>query len=126
MTLDPLLPERSGVDLPARPRPEGHTAKLPVIVLPVVAEEGAVAGFTVSDVLAKPIDTAALLDALRRAGVVADRRGAVLVVDDDPGGLRLMEGTLGRSRVPTICPPDGEAALPAAAGTRPRGRVPDP
>src|SRR5207245_5879163 len=61
------------------------------------------AGFTVSDVLAKPIETAALLDALRRAGVAADRRGAVLVVDDDPGCLRLMEATLGRSGFQTIC-----------------------
>src|SRR5258706_14559629 len=121
MTLDPLLPERSGVDLPARPRPEGHTAKLPVIVLPVVAEEGAVAGFTVSDVLAKPIDTAALLDALRRAGVVADRRGAGLGVGDDPGGLRRMGGTPGRSGVQTTCRPDGRARRRGGAEER---RVP--
>src|SRR5207245_7484731 len=77
------------------------------------------AGFTVSDVLAKPIETAALLDALRRAGVAADRRGAVLVVDDDPGCLRLMEATLGRSGFQTICRQDGEAALKAAAESRP-------
>jgi signal transduction histidine kinase/DNA-binding response OmpR family regulator len=119
MTLDLLLPDMSGVDLLAGLRAEGQNAKLPVIVLTVVAEEGAVAGFTVSDVLAKPIDTAALLDALRRAGVVADRRGAVLVVDDDPGCLRLMEATLGRSGFQTICRQDGEAALLAAAESRP-------
>jgi CheY-like chemotaxis protein len=119
MTLDLLLPDMSGVDLLARLRAEGRDAKLPVVVLTVVAEHGAVAGFTVSDVLAKPIDAAALLDALRRAGVVADRRGAVLVVDDDPGCLKLMEATLGRSGFQTICRQDGEAALQAAAESRP-------
>src|SRR5258706_16460806 len=119
MTLDPLLPERSGVDLPARPRPEGHTAKLPVIVLPVVAEEGAVAGFTVSDVLAKPIDTAALLDALRRAGVVADRRGAGAVGGGGPGGARVVGGTRGRPGVQTHCRPGGGGALGGGGGRRP-------
>src|SRR5438128_450102 len=119
MTLDLLLPDMSGVDLLARIRDGGPNAQLPVIVLTVVAEEGAVAGFRVSDVLAKPIETAALLDALRRAGVAAERRGAVLVVDDDPGCLRLMEATLGRSGFQTICRQDGEAALQAAAESRP-------
>ncbi|MFL5309324.1 MAG: response regulator [Myxococcales bacterium] len=119
MTLDLLLPDMSGVDLLAHLRAEEHNADLPVIVLTVVAEQGAVAGFRVSDVLAKPIDTGALLDALRRAGVVAERRGAVLVVDDDPGCLRLMEATLGRSGFQTICRQDGEAALQAAAESQP-------
>jgi signal transduction histidine kinase/CheY-like chemotaxis protein/HAMP domain-containing protein len=51
--------------------------------------------------------------------VVADRRGAVLVVDDDLGCLRLMEATLGRSGFQTICRQDGEAALQAAAESPP-------
>ena len=119
LTLDLLLPDMSGVDLLALIRAEGHNADVPVVVLTVVVEEGAVAGFTVSDVLAKPIDTAALLDSLGRAGVAPGRRGKVLVVDDDPGCLRLMEATLGRSGYETICRQDGEAALQAAAESRP-------
>jgi len=118
MTLDLILPDMSGVDLLDRMRNETLNADIPVVVLTVVAEEGAVAGFTVSDVLAKPIDSAALLKALRRAGVVPGRRGAVLVVDDDPGCLKLMEATLGRSGYETICRRDGLAALEAAAQSR--------
>jgi CheY-like chemotaxis protein len=119
LTLDLILPDMSGVDLLARIRTESRNADVPVIVLTVVAEQGAVAGFTVSDVLAKPIDSAALLHALRRAGVSPERRGAVLVVDDDPGSLKLMEATLGRSGYQTICRQDGEAALQAAAESPP-------
>src|SRR5712664_2891179 len=118
MTLDLILPDTSGVDLLARMRNETLNADMPVIVLTVVAEEGAVAGFTVSDVLAKPIESGALLKALQRAGVVPGRRGAVLVVDDDPGCLKLMEATLGRSGYETICRQDGLAALEAAAQSR--------
>src|SRR5713101_4215982 len=119
LTLDLILPDMSGVDLLARIRAEARNADVPVVVLTVVAEQGAVAGFTVTDVLAKPIDTAALLGSLRRAGVVPERHGAVLVVDDDPGCLKLMQATLGRSGYDTICREDAEAALQAAAESRP-------
>jgi len=48
----------------------------------------------VTDVLAKPLDAEALLAVLRQAGVSPERRGAVLVVDDDESCLKLMEATL--------------------------------
>ena len=115
ITLDLLLPDMSGVDLLDQVRTESRNADVPVIVLTVVAEKGAVAGFRVSDVLAKPLDAHALLNALRRAGVSPQRHGAVLVVDDDEGCLKLMEATLARSGYETICRQDGEAALQAAA-----------
>jgi signal transduction histidine kinase/DNA-binding response OmpR family regulator len=115
ITLDLLLPDMSGVDLLARMRAESRNADVPVVVLTVVAEKGAVAGFRVTDVLAKPLDAEALLAALRQAGVSPERRGAVLVVDDDESCLKLMEATLGRSGYRTICRRDGEAGLKAAA-----------
>src|SRR5712664_3784571 len=115
ITLDLLLPDMSGVDLLARMRSESRTADVPVVVLSVVAEKGAVAGFRVTDVLANPLEVEALLAALRQAGVSPERRGAVLVVDDDESCLKLMEATLGRSGYRTICRRDGEAGLKAAA-----------
>ena len=115
ITLDLLLPDMSGVEVLQQIRDEDCNANVPVIVLTVVAEKGAVAGFRVTDILAKPLDTGALLNALQRAGVTPQRRGAVLVVDDDEGSLKLMEATLERSGYDTICRKDGEAALQAAA-----------
>jgi signal transduction histidine kinase/CheY-like chemotaxis protein len=119
ITLDLLLPDMSGVDVLAKVRAQGGNGNVPVVVLTVVAEPGAVAGFTVSDVLAKPIDTAGLLEALRRAGVAPERLGVVLVVDDDAASLKLMQATLGRAGYETLCLQDGEAALKAAADRRP-------
>jgi signal transduction histidine kinase/DNA-binding response OmpR family regulator/HAMP domain-containing protein len=115
ITLDLLLPDMSGVDLLARMRAESRNADVPVVVLTVVAEKGAVAGFRVTDVLAKPLDAEALVGALRQADVSPERRGAVLVVDDDESCLKLMEATLGRSGYRTICRRDVDSALKVAA-----------
>jgi len=57
------------------------------------------------------------------ARTAPERRGAVLVVDDDEGCLKLMEATLGRSGYQTICRRD--AALKAAAETPPLAVVLD-
>ena len=67
---------------------------MPVVVITVVAGDGAVAGFAVHDILTKPVDGATLIAALERAGVSAGDAGTVLVVDDDPGSLRLMAASL--------------------------------
>src|SRR2546428_8199455 len=103
----------SGVDLLDQMRAESRNADVPVIVLTVVAEKGAVAGFRVTDVLAKPLDTHALLNALRRAGVSPPRHRAGLGGGGDESVLKLMEATLERSRYQAICRKDGETALQA-------------
>ena len=54
------------------------------------------------DVLEKPLESSTLLRALERAGVRPDRRGGILVVDDDPGALRLMDATLAQLGFSTI------------------------
>jgi CheY-like chemotaxis protein len=52
------------------------------------------AGFAVQDILTKPVDPAGLVAALQRAGITPGSSGTVLVVDDDPGSLRLMAASL--------------------------------
>src|SRR6185503_13448343 len=52
ITLDLLLPDMTGLEVLQRLR-EGKNGDVPVIVVTVVAERGAVAGFAVHDVLAK-------------------------------------------------------------------------
>lgn len=94
ITLDLLLPDMSGLDVLRDIRSAGRNRDATVIVVTMVTEEGAVAGFTVHDVLPKPLDGPALLASLGRAGVSPDRSGAVLVVDDDPASLKLMSATL--------------------------------
>jgi PAS domain S-box-containing protein len=94
VTLDLILPDASGADVLRDIRSSDRNADVPVVVITIVADGGVVAGFAVHDILSKPVNGADLLRALDRAGVSASASGAVLVVDDDPGSLRLMAASL--------------------------------
>ncbi|MDB4959149.1 MAG: Histidine kinase [Myxococcales bacterium] len=113
VTLDLLLPDMSGLDLLAALRTQGAPG-MPVIVVTVVPDAKLVAAFSVHDVLRKPLDRDALLAALDRAGVRADRHGGILVVDDDPGCLRLMDATLSQLGFSAITRSSGKSGLEAA------------
>ena len=109
ITLDLLLPDMNGLDLLAALRRGGRNSGAAVVVVTVVAEARAVAGFSVHDVLHKPLQPALLLTSLRRAGVEPGAWGGVLVVDDDPSALRLMEAALKHLGYATVCRADGES-----------------
>jgi signal transduction histidine kinase len=68
-TVDLLLPDMSGLELLAALRDIAHNAATPIIVVTVVPDTKVVAGFTVHDVLHKPVDRERLLASLERAGV---------------------------------------------------------
>jgi PAS domain S-box-containing protein len=119
ITLDLLLPDLGGLDILNQLRADERHKDVPVVVVTVVAEKGVVAGFSVHDILAKPLDSGALLDSLRRAQVVPDQAGAVLCVDDDAGCLRLMEVALGQLGYRCVCKSDGAAALAAVEEVKP-------
>jgi len=114
ITLDLLLPDMNGLELLAGLR-AGRHAHVPIVVVSIVGEPRAVAGFAVHDVLDKPLDGRAILASLERAGVRPAAAATVLVVDDDPNALRLMEATLAPMGYRVICRPDGQSGLDAAA-----------
>jgi CheY-like chemotaxis protein len=125
ITLDLLLPDMTGLDVLHRLR-EGPNGDVPVIVITVVAEPGAVAGFAVHDVLAKPLDEAGLLESLRRVGVMSHgERSTVLVIDDDPASLKVMAATLGRLGYLALCEQDPVRGLSAATRDPPSAIVLD-
>jgi PAS domain S-box-containing protein len=70
-TIDLLLPDMSGLDLLAALHGENPTLAVPIIVVTVVPDAKVVAGFTVHDVLHKPLDRESLLASLVRAGVAS-------------------------------------------------------
>jgi len=115
----------SGFDLLASLRAEATTRQVPVVVVTVVPDANIVAGFAVNDVLRKPVEPASLLDALSRAGVRPERPGGVLVVDDDPGALRLMDATLTQLGFAAITRSSGASALDAAEKLSPSAVVLD-
>jgi CheY-like chemotaxis protein len=125
VTLDLLLPDMTGLDLLAALRAEGCARQTPVIVVTVAPDRRFVAAFAVHDVLKKPLEPSSLLHALERAGVRPDRQGGILVVDDDPGALRLMDATLAQLGFSTITRSTGAAALEAAENLHPAAVVLD-
>jgi PAS domain S-box-containing protein len=125
ITLDLLLPDLSGLEVLHRVRSYGMNRDTPVVVVSVVAEEGVIGGFPVHDYLRKPLHGAELVSSLGRAGVVADTAGTILVVDDDPASLKLMDVTLRRLGFRVTCCQDGVTALTAATTSRPRAVILD-
>src|SRR5262249_21207882 len=123
--LDLLLPDASGLSVLDAIRSDSRNADVPVLVVSVVADRTVAAGFAVHDALPKPLDAARLLTSLRSARVPPDRDGYILVVDDDPGSLGVMQTTLAQLGYRTTCVADGEAGLAAAAHQQPLAVVLD-
>jgi PAS domain S-box-containing protein len=111
ITLDLLLPDMTGLDVLHKIRVEGRNRDTPVIVVSVVAEQGVMGGFAVEDYLHKPINGGELLESLERASILPDKRGVILVVDDDPAARRLMGATLEQLGYEVESSASGEEAL---------------
>jgi PAS domain S-box-containing protein len=119
ITLDLLLPDLTGLEVLHRVRSRGLNMDTPVVIVSVAAEQGVVGGFPVHDYLRKPLHGGELLASLGRAGVVPETAGTILVVDDDPSSLKLMDVTLRRLSFHVVCCSDGATALAAVELQRP-------
>jgi len=111
ITLDLLLPDRSGLDVLATLRAGGQNSQVPVVVVTLVTETATLAGFQISDMLTKPIRPDEIIGAFRRAGLLTADAPRVLVVDDDPAALELMAATLKAQGMTALCVSDGASAL---------------
>jgi CheY-like chemotaxis protein len=125
ITLDLLLPDITGLEVLHRVRTEGKNRATPVIIVSVVAERGVVGAFPVHDYLRKPLDGIDLLSSLQRAGLSPDQSGRILVVDDDPLALKLMETMLRQIGYRADVRSDGAAALDLAAREPPLAVIVD-
>jgi len=125
VTLDLLLPDMTGWDVLRAIRTDGVNRDVPVIVVSVVAEKAIAVGFAIQDFLVKPIEPESLLASLTQARVRPDGSKKVLVVDDDPKSLKLVEAMLARLGYEPICRDNGEAALGAVEAERPAAVVLD-
>jgi CheY-like chemotaxis protein len=106
-------------------RASNRNSDVPVIVVTVVTERGAIGGFAVHDLLPKPLERAALLDSLERARISPQRSGEILVVDDDAASLRLMAAALRQVGYRARCVSNGEDGIRVAASVAPSALVLD-
>ncbi|HEY4118411.1 MAG TPA: response regulator [Byssovorax sp.] len=125
ITLDLLLPDMSGLEVLAEVRRAGESVAARVVVVSVVAEQGAVGGLHVDEFVPKPVKQDLLLAALRRAGVVSTNGARVLVVDDDAVSFRLVQAALAPYGYSVIGRSDGLAGLEAIAAERPHAVILD-
>ena len=125
ITLDLLLPDRSGLEVLAALREHADNGDVPVVVVTMVTETSSLAGFRISDVLTKPIRPDEVVGALRRAGLRTSATPRVMVVDDDASARDLMAATLQSIGITALCMADGRAALAGLDEHRPDAMVLD-
>jgi PAS domain S-box-containing protein len=113
ITLDLLLPDRSGLEVLSLLRADARQADVPVVVITMVTENSALAGFHVSDVIHKPIRHDEVVGALRRVGLRSSAQPRIMVIDDDPAACELMVAMLQSHGITALCFGDGRAALGA-------------
>ncbi|HEY6513786.1 MAG TPA: response regulator [Burkholderiaceae bacterium] len=125
ITLDLLLPDRSGLEVLNEVRAGGFNSEVPVVVITMVTQASALAGIVVSDVLTKPIRQHEVNAALRRLRRSDGRALRVLVVDDDPVALEQMAATLQTLGMTALLAPSGALALEALDRQAPDAMVLD-
>jgi CheY-like chemotaxis protein len=123
ITLDLLLPDMTGLEVLQQLRATRNT-NVPIVLITIVAEKGAVAGFAVHDILPKPLDEAALVASLARAGVTPGK-DEILVIDDDSASLEMISTMLGQLGHPSHCEANPVVGLARAIATKPRAIILD-
>ncbi|OFX19355.1 MAG: hypothetical protein A2V77_19170 [Anaeromyxobacter sp. RBG_16_69_14] len=120
VTLDLLLPDMNGAEALKAIRATELNRTIPIVVLTVIADRGAVAGFSIADFLVKPVHGSEIIGSLERTGVAPNESAVVLVVDDDPGASKLVEPPLRELGYLPMVAADGELGLRMALEGRPR------
>ncbi len=92
ITLDILLPGMDGWEFLERIKDAPELARIPVVIVSIVADGKRGASLGAAQVLQKPIRHEDLADAMKQIGLGADgkKKRSVLVVDDDPQAVQLL------------------------------------
>ena len=110
LTLDLALPDLPGLQTFSRIREHPHNRAATVLGLTMRAGQGATS-FPVADLLHKPLQADEVIAALIRARLLEHAQPRVLVVDDDPQALALMQALLGSAGLAVELCPDATQAL---------------
>lgn len=118
ITLDISMPEYDGWQVLHDLRSDPVTAEIPILILSMI--ENRELGFSLgaADYLLKPIRKEALVAALQRLGATPDR-SLVLMVDDDPDTLRLLESGIAAAGYRVATAQSGDEALRLATAEPP-------
>ena len=110
--LDVLMDKGNGFDTLVALRKQAETVALPVIILSVVDQKNVGFALGATDYLIKPMRKSELLETMRKhVSPQADDDSVILLVDDDPKTLELLEETLRSAGYETQSVQSGARAL---------------
>jgi DNA-binding response OmpR family regulator len=115
--LDVLLPGMDGWEVLRRLKADAQIAQIPVMLVTVVDEQEMGFALGAVDYFVKPIERATLLDRLSRHILVPESvapSSRVLVIDDDPTTLELVEASLRTQGFEVVTAASGPAGLQIA------------
>jgi CheY-like chemotaxis protein len=112
ITLDVLMSEGNGFETLVALRKSPETAAIPVIIVSIVDQKQVGFALGAADYLVKPIRKPLLLETIRKhVPSQTDDDAAILLVDDDPRTLELLEETLRSAGYETQSVRSGARAL---------------
>jgi len=112
ITLDLLMPGGSGFEALVALRKAPETANIPVIVLSILNQKRVGFALGAADYLIKPVRKLDLLETIRKhVPAPADDDSTILLVDDDPKALELLQETLHSAGYETQSVRSGRRAL---------------
>jgi len=112
ITLDVLMPGGNGFETLVALRKTPETANIPIIIVSILDQKQVGFALGAADYLIKPIRKPVLLETVRRHVLPHDDDDAtILLVDDDPNTLELLEETLRSAGYETQSVQSGERAL---------------
>lgn len=112
ITLDVLMEKGNGFETLVALRKAPSTANVPIIILSIVDQKQVGFALGATDYLVKPVGKSVLAEAMRKhAPSQVDDDSAILLVDDDPKALELMEETLRSAGYETQSVRNGARAL---------------
>ena len=122
ITLDILIPKTDGWELLTRLKADQATASIPVVVVSIIDEPGRGFSLGAADYLMKPVDREVLVRVMQRVvqNHAPNQHGkSVLVIDDDPVVLELMEAVLRPEGFEVLKAIDGGQGVQIARERRP-------
>jgi CheY-like chemotaxis protein len=112
ITLDVLMPDGTGFETLVALRKNPDTANIPIIIVSIVDQKKVGFALGAADYLIKPIRKPVLLETIRKHILPhSDEDEAILLVDDDPRTLELLEETLRSAGYETESVRSGARAL---------------
>jgi CheY-like chemotaxis protein len=117
ITLDVMLPQKSGWEVLERLKSDPHSRDIPVVMVSMTEDRQLGFSLGAEDFLIKPVDKNRLIEAIQRAGVKAAARRdtlRVLVADDDPEIVDFLTDLLGPQGYTVLQAHNGRQAIDMA------------